>query len=202
MLQYQTVEPTTLELIKKLQSLDELKDSRLVGGTALALQIGHRKSVDIDLFMSDTIDVNDLLAAIRTFTDEVTLLSSSRTMRFLRVNNVKVDVVAYPYKWIDEPVIEDEIMLASIKDIAAMKISAITNRGTKKDFIDLYFLLQHFSFQKVIELYKTKYPDAIMFTTLKSLVYFEDAEPEPMSYMLENVSWEQVKTTISKLVQR
>lgn len=202
MLQYQTVEPTTLELIKKLQSLDELKDSRLVGGTALALQIGHRKSVDIDLFMSDTIDVNDLLAAIRTFTDEVTLLSSSRTMRFLRVNNVKVDVVAYPYKWIDEPVIEDEIMLASIKDIAAMKISAITNRGTKKDFIDLYFILQHFTFQEIIELYKTKYPDAIMFTTLKSLVYFEDAEPEPMPYMLENVSWEQVKTTISKLVQR
>lgn len=68
--------------------------------------------------------------------------------------------------------------------------------------IDLYFPLQHFSFQKVIELYKTKYPDAIMFTTLKSLVYFEDAEPEPMPYMLENVSWEQVKTTISKLVQR
>lgn len=202
MLQYQTVEPTTLELIKKLQSLDELKDSRLVGGTALALQIGHRKSVDIDLFMSDTIDVNDLLAAIRTFTGEVTLLSSSRTMRFLRVNNVKVDVVAYPYKWIDEPVIEDEIMLASIKDIAAMKISAITNRGTKKDFIDLYFILQHFTFQEIIELYKTKYPDAIMFTTLKSLVYFEDAEPEPMPYMLENVSWEQVKTTISKLVQR
>lgn len=173
-----------------------------MGGTALALQIGHRKSVDIDLFMSDTIDVNDLLAAIRTFTDEVTLLSSSRTMRFLRVNNVKVDVVAYPYKWIDEPVIEDEIMLASIKDIAAMKIFAITNRGTKKDFIDLYFLLQHFTFQEIIELYKTKYPDAIMFTTLKSLVYFEDAEPEPIPYMFENVSWEQVKTTISKLVQR
>lgn len=202
MLQYQTVEPATLELIKKIQSLDELKDSRLVGGTALALQIGHRKSVDIDLFMSDTVDVNDLIAAIRTVTNDVTLLSSSRTMRFLRVNNVKVDVVAYPYKWIDEPIIEDGIMLASIKDIAAMKISAITNRGTKKDFIDLYFLLQHFSFQKVIELYKTKYPDAIMFTTLKSLVYFEDAEPEPMPYMLENVSWEQVKTTISKLVQR
>ncbi len=198
MLQYQTVEPTTLELIKKLQSLDELKDSRLVGGTALALQIGHRKSVDIDLFMSDTIDVNDLLAAIRTFTDEVTLLSSSRTMRFLRVNNVKVDVVAY--KWIDEPVIEDEIMLASIKDIAAMKISAITNRGTKKDFIDLYFLLQHFTFQEIIELYKTKYPDAIMFTTLKSLVYFEDAEPEPMPYMLKDVSWEQVKSVVSGVV--
>lgn len=202
MLQYQTVEPATLELIKKLQSLDELKDSRLVGGTALALQIGHRKSVDIDLFMSNTVDVNDLLAAIQTVTNDVVLLSSSRTMRFLRVNNVKVDVVAYPYKWIDEPVVEDGITLASVKDIAAMKISAITNRGTKKDFTDLYFLLQQFTFQEIIELYKTKYPDAVMFTTLKSLAYFDDAEPEPMPYMLENVSWEQVKTTISKLVQR
>lgn len=200
MLQYQTVEPATLELIKKLQSLDELQNARLVGGTALALQIGHRKSVDIDLFMSNTVDVNDLLAAIQTVTNDVVLLSSSRTMRFLRVNNVKVDVVTYPYKWIDEPVIEDGIRLASMKDIAAMKISAITNRGTKKDFIDLYFLLQHLTFQEIIELYKTKYPDAIMFTTLKSLVYFDDAEPEPMPYMLKDVSWGQIKSTISKLV--
>lgn len=200
MLQYQTVEPATLELIKKLQSLDELKDSRLVGGTALALHIGHRKSVDIDLFMSNTVDVNDLLAAIQTVTNDVVLLSSSRTMRFLRVNNVKVDVVAYPYKWIDEPVVEDGITLASVKDIAAMKISAITNRGTKKDFIDLYFLLQQFTFQEFIELYKTKYPDAVMFTTLKSLAYFDDAEPEPMPYMLKDVSWEQVKSVVSGVV--
>ncbi len=200
MLQYQTVEPATLELIKKLQSLDELKDSRLVGGTALALHIGHRKSVDIDLFISNTVDVNDLLAAIQTVTNDVVLLSSSRTMRFLRVNNVKVDVVAYPYKWIDEPVVEDGITLASVKDIAAMKISAITNRGTKKDFIDLYFLLQQFTFQEFIELYKTKYPDAVMFTTLKSLAYFDDAEPEPMPYMLKDVSWEQVKSVVSGVV--
>lgn len=200
MLQYQTVEPATLELIKKLQSLDELQDARLVGGTALALQIGHRKSVDIDLFMSNTVDVNDLLAAIQTITNDVVLLSSSRTMRFLRVNSVKVDVVAYPYKWIDEPVSEDGITLASVKDIAAMKISAITNRGTKKDFIDLYFLLQQFTFQEIIELYKTKYPDAVMFTTLKSLAYFDDAEPEPMPYMLKDLSWEQVKSVVSGVV--
>lgn len=82
MLQYQTVEPATLELIKKLQSLDELQNARLVGGTALALQIGHRKSVDIDLFMSNTVDVNDLLAAIQTVTNDVVLLSSSRTRTY------------------------------------------------------------------------------------------------------------------------
>lgn len=199
MLQYQTVEPATLELIKKLQSLDEFKDSRLVGGTALALQIGHRKSVDIDLFMAEAVDTNDLLAAVKTITDDAIVTSSSRTMRFLRVNNVKVDVVAYPYKWIDEPVIEDGIRLASVKDIAAMKISAITNRGTKKDFVDLYFLLQLFSFQEIMEFYQTKYPDAIIFTTLKSLTYFEDAEPEPMPYMLNNVSWDHIKSTISGL---
>ena len=200
MLQLRSVAPHTLELLRGIQRLPCAMGTRLVGGTALALQIGHRKSVDIDLFMPNTVDVNDLLAAIQTVTNDVVLLSSSRTMRFLRVNNVKVDVVAYPYKWIDEPVVEDGITLASVKDIAAMKISAITNRGTKKDFIDLYFLLQQFTFQEIIELYKTKYPDAVMFTTLKSLAYFDDAEPEPMPYMLKDVSWEQVKSVVSGVV--
>ena len=117
-------------------------------------------------------------------------------MRFLIVNDVKVDIVNYPYKWIDEPVGENGIILAGIKDIAAMKLSAITNRGTKKDFIDLFFLLKSFPLKDLLAFYLQKYSDAQLFTVLKSLTYFEDAEDDPMPMMTEPVMWQDIKATI------
>ena len=77
-----------------------------------------------------------------------------------------------------------------------MKLSAITNRGTKKDFIDYYFLLKRFSLAKLIELYRQKYSDAQLFTSIKSLSYFEDAESDPMPDMIFPVDWDVVKSTI------
>lgn len=105
-------------------------------------------------------------------------------MRFLVVNGIKVDIVSYPYEWIDEPVCDNGIVLAGIKDIAAMKLSAITNRVTKKDFIDYFFLLKHYSLEDLIDLYCRKYSDAQLFTSIKSLSYFEDAEGDPMPDMI------------------
>ena len=123
-------------------------------------------------------------------------------MRFLIVNGVKIDIVNYPYGWIDDPVIEDGITLAGVKDIAAMKLSAITNRGTKKDFIDLYFLLKRFSFNELIGFYLKKYSDAQLFTVLKSLTYFEDAEMDPLPVMVEPINWDEIKTSIVKAVNQ
>ena len=74
-------------------------------------------------------------------------------MRFLIVDGVKVDIVSYPYPWLDVPVVENGIVLAGIRDIAAMKLSAITNRGTKKDFIDYYFLLKSYSLGEMFDIY-------------------------------------------------
>ena len=112
------------------------------------------------------------------------------------VDGVKVDFVNYPYPWISPKVEEDNLTLASPKDIAAMKLSAITNRGTKKDFIDLYELLDHFTLEQMFEFYREKYADAIPFMTLKSLTWFEDAEDDPMPFMLRDYSWETVKAKI------
>lgn len=81
-----------------------------------------------------------------------------------------------------------------------MKLSAITNRGTKKDFIDCYFLLQRFSLAEMIDFYRQKYSDSQLFTTLKSLTYFEDAENDPMPKMIQPVDWETVKSTICSKV--
>lgn len=122
-------------------------------------------------------------------------------MRFLNVNGIKVDIVSYPYGWIDDPVIEDGIVLAGVRDIAAMKISAITNRGTKKDFIDIFFLLQNYTLSELIDFYQQKYSDCQMFTAIRSLTYFEDAESDPMPSMLTAIKWSQVKITIQKAVE-
>ena len=83
-----------------------------------------------------------------------------------------------------------------------MKLSAITNRGTKKDFIDLYFLLKTYSFNELIDFYLRKYSDAQLFTVLKSLTYFVDAEDDPMPMMIDSIEWDEVKASIISTVNQ
>jgi hypothetical protein len=117
------------------------------------------------------------------------------------LDGVKVDVVNYRYDWIDDPVIEDGIRLASSKDIAAMKVNAVMGRGTKKDFVDVYFLLQHYSFEELIKLYLQKYTDGSEYRALLSMTYFADADPQPMPYMFQKVDWDTIKTEIKRQVE-
>ena len=104
MLSLQTVYPNTLELLRRLMQLPILSGMRLVGGTSLALQYGHRRSVDLDLFGTTTSDVDELTETLRESVGESTLLSASKTIRVYNISNVKVDIVNYIYPWIDEPV--------------------------------------------------------------------------------------------------
>lgn len=201
MLHLETISPDTLTLLKKIQSLDEFNNTRLVGGTALALQLGHRKSIDLDFFGNFETSLEELTTILSEFST-VTPVSSSRMTRFLVVDGVKVDIVSYPYGWIDNPVSAEGVVLAGIKDIAAMKLSAITNRETKKDFIDYYFLLKRYSLKELIELYRQKYSDAQLFTSIKSLSYFDDAESDPMPDMIVPVDWDEVKSTIRNEVAK
>lgn len=201
MLHLETISPDTLTLLNKIQSLDEFNNTRLVGGTALALQLGHRKSIDLDFFGNFETSLEELTTILSEFST-VTPVSSSRMTRFLVVDGVKVDIVSYPYGWIDNPVSAEGVVLAGIKDIAAMKLSAITNRGTKKDFIDYYFLLKRYSLKELIELYRQKYSDAQLFTSIKSLSYFDDAESDPMPDMIVPVDWDEVKSTIRNEVAK
>ena len=127
---------------------------------------------------------------------KVTILKESKNINIYLVDNVKVDIVNYAYSWISDPVLEEGLRLASAKDIAAMKISAIEGRGTKKDFIDLYFLLNQYSLREILDLYMRKYQEGSLFVAMKSLSYFEDAELDPMPLMYEDVSWEQIKERI------
>jgi len=166
-----------------------------VGGTSLALQIGHRNSVDLDLFGNVPYSGEELRESLST-NHKLTIITESKNIKIYLLDGVKVDIVNYGYSWIEEAVSEDNLLLASIKDIAAMKITAIIGRGTKKDFIDIYFLLQQFSLSEILDLYLQKYPDGSLFIALKSLSFFDDAENDPMPIMFENISWGDVKQGI------
>ena len=195
MLYLETVESSTLELLKKLQRLPVLEQTRLVGGTALALQLGHRKSIDLDFFGTVDCEAEYLRESIAGIAS-LTILKESPHIHIYIVDGIKVDIVNYKYPWLDDVVLEQGLRLASVSDIAAMKITAIIGRGTKKDFIDIAFLLHHFSLEEILHFYAAKYNDSSVFMAMKSLVYFDDAEKEPMPDMLINKSWEQVKEYI------
>lgn len=195
MLFYETVDSVTLELLTRLQQIPAFSQLRLVGGTSLALQIGHRKSINIDLF--GKIDADEFtIAADLNRLGEIQTIQKTQNIAIYLIKGVKTDIVNYSYPWLDEAVFIDGIKLAGLKDIAAMKLAAITGRGTKKDFIDLYFLLKKYSLTEMLGFYTQKYADGSTFMVLKSLSYFEDAEKDPMPFMLSKISWSKIKKFI------
>ncbi len=201
MLQLQTINPDTLELLRKLSMLPELSRMRLVGGTALALQFGHRQSVDLGFFGEITDTHDEIVNKISEF-GSCSVLNNQKSILQLVVSGIKVDVVDYSlYKWIDSPVCENGIKMASVHDMAAMKINAIEGRGSRKDFVDVYMLLKKFSLGEILGFYKQKYPNYSIFRALLSLTFFEDAERESMPVMFIEDSWEQMKKCILSVVE-
>ena len=197
MLHYETVDEGTLGLLKQLQSLDILSEMRLVGGTSLALQIGHRKSIDVDLFGILNVEFDILIDELKTL-GEVVLLKNSKNIHSLLINDIKVDIVNYNYKWLKNKMTIDNIYFATIEDIAAMKLNAIMGRGSKKDFIDLYFILKNYTLTTLMDFYSKKYHDGSIFLVLKSLAYFDDADEQEMPFMFHNTSWQTMKNSIKK----
>ena len=201
MLHFETIESSTLDLLRGLMREPLLKDTRLVGGTALALQLGHRSSVDLDLFghfSCDDIQLRTMLASY----GRIQVISSSANVKIFTINDVKVDIVNYDSPWIEDMVVHEELRLASMAEIAAMKIRAIIGRGTRKDFVDIYFLLQQFTIFQIMDFYHKKYPDFNDFIAVKSLTFFDDAEQVPMPMMHDETSWETMKEQIKKSVKQ
>jgi len=196
MLHFETVQPGLLELLKKLMDLESLKNYHLVGGTALALHIGHRLSIDIDLFGIEELDSDSLVADLSSL-GELKTLKLSKNIKIFELNTIKLDVVTYQYKLLKTHLTDSSIRLVSKEDIGAMKLNAITGRGSRKDFIDLYFLLKIFSLKEMMEFYLRKYPEGSEFLVYKSLVYFEDADKQPMPEMKFPAEWSEIKKLIS-----
>lgn len=195
MLHLRTVTPELLELLRGLQQIPALAGYGLAGGTSLALQLGHRVSVDIDLFGEvpfEDEEVVPYLAQIGPFT----LIKRSENIFVAVVQGIKVDLVRYAYPRLAPFVVEDGVRMFGLADIAAMKLGAIGGRGSRKDFIDLHVLMEHFSKEQLWEVYRAKFPDSSEFLLRKSLTYFTDAEREAMPEMHIPLTWEEVKRRV------
>jgi hypothetical protein len=148
----------------------------LVGGTSLALQMGHRKSDDIDLFTQKNIDADFIIETLRReFENSFYISSLSRNTINCVISNIKIDILRHDYPYIDGIIREDKLRLLALPDIAAMKLNAIAGNGSRvKDFIDVYFLLDRFSLKQMFSFYKKKYADQDIYHVRKSLTYFDD----------------------------
>ena len=200
MLQTRTVEPATLGLLKDLMSRTYLDQFSLVGGTALALQIGHRFSVDLDLFTTEPFIKEDLIEDLK-LDYQVSVESESRNIVITYINDVKVDFVKVPYPRIFPILNIEGIRLLDMRDIAPMKLSAVTQRGSKKDFYDLYFLLKKMTLEEMLNLYLNKFQNQTVFHVVKSLTYFDDAEkfPDPIVFD-KKLTWNKIKNKIHDVV--
>ena len=173
----------------------------LAGGTGLALQFGHRKSLDLDFFSKNKISVRDLKKELRKL-GVLRIISEQEDTLNCILDGVKISFFEYPYRVLFPFVRYNKIKIANFKDIACMKLDAISSRGSKKDFVDLYFFLEKLSLKKLLILFDRKYQE-IKYNRLhllKSLSYFEEAEKEPMPKMLLDVSWNDIKKEIIKKV--
>ncbi len=182
-------------------SIELFKPYYLAGGTALALQIGHRESYDLDLFGKLTIPHELTLEELKKLGEVFVKEQFDNVSRF-EVNQIKVDLVKYRYDLLKPLVRTESIRMASIEDIAAMKIYAIISRGAKRDFFDLYTLMEKFSLDEMITLTKIKYPENTELHTIRSLTFFDDAEEEEDPKMFYPVSWESVKDKIKAEIKR
>lgn len=201
MLQSHTAEPILISTLNQLMEVPFLQEFYLVGGTGLALQIGHRNSIDIDLFTFKDYSPENLADSLSEYFGEAfQRTNNNKSMLFCYINNVKVDFVnnhtplKYPINFIEG------IRIADIKDIAPLKMKAIFGRGSKKDFIDLYVLLKQFEVEPLIDLFKAKFPSYDIGQLLMSMYYFGDAEKDAMPKLYINTDWEKIKTFIAQKI--
>lgn len=199
MLHLETVSPELYHLLIDLQSKEWMHSFRLVGGTALALQYGHRVSVDLHFFGQR--ELGELSTFLSSYPEAQKLNSNDHIAVYI-IKGIKVDFVHYPYPWLQPPIVEKGMTVATDADIAAMKIAAITGGGSKKDFVDVYFLLQKYSLEEMLDFFSSKYPDATEILALKSLLYTTDADREPLPKMLQPFDWEAAKEFIRREVRK
>jgi hypothetical protein len=200
LLHLETIAPRTLALLKELMADRACAKFALGGGTAIALHIGHRISIDLDLFTTATFKGNGLLARLKCRDRCEVIDAESANTLLLMIDGIKVDMIRFDYPRNAELVVEGGIRMFDLPDLVPMKLGAICGRGARKDFYDIACLLERFSLRQMLDWYQAKYPRYELFPVLKSLVYFEDAEDQPEPHMLWPLEWGEVKERIAGAV--
>lgn len=203
MLHLETVEPRTFSVLKQLMEIPELKDFSLVGGTALSLCYGHRKSVDLDFFSIKAFENSVIVDAIKKkfkgkfYKEE----KAPRFGIFGFVDEVKIDLIRHPHPLIRPELNIDGIKMFSAEDIIAMKVQAILGRGRKKDFWDIAELLNYYSVSDFIKFHTEKYASQnLLITVPQAMTFFADAEESEDPISLKQQTWSSVKKFINSKV--
>lgn len=194
-LYWEILDKKALTLLTKLKFL---KDAGfyLAGGTALALQIGHRKSADFDFYNPSKFDSAKIYNTFQTQKPKNLLLYTfSEDTLILEINHIGISLFTYNYPILKPFVMSEYLSLASLEDIAAMKLIAIIQRGIKRDFVDLYYLAQELKLENIMYLTKRKYAGFNRYLAYQALVYFKDAEEKQTreTKMLKSIDWETIK---------
>lgn len=184
MLHTETVTGPTLELLKKLQAESTMSDFNLAGGTSLALYLGHRISVDLDLFTPEPFNAAELEAFLQDKYGFRTDFMEKNTLKGT-IDGIKIDCITHSYDYLAKPYSESGVRLYSMEDIIAMKLSAIADNGSRlKDFIDIAFLSTRFPFNSMLRLYERKFPRSNVIRPFKAITYFNDIDFEENIVML------------------
>ncbi|MEK7168731.1 MAG: nucleotidyl transferase AbiEii/AbiGii toxin family protein [Patescibacteria group bacterium] len=193
--------------IKVLEKLDFLDDQvYLAGGTALALQMGHRTSLDFDFYSKVDFKQDILISEFQKRFNNMTVENIARGTLILTIDEINFSLFHYPYELISKFVVLKHTKMASIEDASAMKFLAVAMRGKRRDFIDVYYLLKQFKLNELLGFVKKKYPTFEELMILKGLIFFEDAEDEDISRGIKifdkDFSWELAKKTITEEVTK
>ncbi len=198
----ETVPSATQSILESIKEISDIQKFYLSGGTALSLQLGHRESEDLDFFIKNLFQPQIIQEKLVQYGNLEDVMIDTGTLN-LFMNGVKLQFLYYPYDLLEPLIPWNGIYLSSITDIACTKLITISDRGSKKDYIDLYEILQKISLQELFDKLEQKYKN-IEYNQphiLKSLVYFKDAEAQPMPKMHIDLNWEQVKEFIIKQVK-
>jgi hypothetical protein len=195
------IDPKTFEMIQRLQKIPELANFYLVGGTSLTLQMGHRNSIDIDLFTQDAFDNATIIEIVKEYVN-FTPIHNFRNTIIGVTDVIKVDFIRHNYPFVLPPICEEGITFLSKEDITAMKLNAIVNSGKRlKDFIDIYYLLEYFSMNEMLHFFQKKYPDYNPMIAFKAINYFEDIDLAIDPPILKNpISIDMIKKRINTAV--
>lgn len=199
----ETISPKTNLVLGKLRKIVDIQNFYLSGGTALALQLGHRESEDLDFFIKTSFNPQLLQEKLSQQGKLKDVILDEGTLNVF-MDDVKLQFLYYPYNLLEILLPWRGIYLSSVIDIACTKLITISDRGSKKDFIDLYVILQQISLKELFVKLEKKYKN-IEYNIphiLKSLVYFNDAEEQPMPRMHTHITWEQVKNFIIQQVKQ
>jgi hypothetical protein len=195
-----TIEEETYHTLKAIFTIPEIQDSfALAGGTSLALQLGHRHSIDLAIFSPTTFDTRDLeLVLSSTYSLDFEFVNRSNRMLFAYLNRIKCDFVHEPANLIQPFLQYEGVNYFHIEDIAAMKMHTVCGRGKKKDFFDIYVLIETFGWSRMLEWFEKKYGSNQFYFLWRSITYFTDADEDVdiEGFAPFTKNWDEVKAYI------